>query len=55
MRCSALGVEVVGLDPSRVMLSRAREKTGNDVQAAFYQVDEPFLRIPYPDACFDAV
>lgn len=55
LRCLARGAEVVGLDPSKRMLAKAREKVGDDPRAIFHQVDEPFLHIPYPDATFDAV
>ena len=55
LRCLAYGVEVVGLDPSELMLNRAREKVGGNPRAAFHQVDGPFLRIPYPESSFDAV
>lgn len=55
LRCLACGATVVGLDPSKRMLAKAREKIGNDSRVEFRQVDEPFLHIPYPAASFDAV
>ena len=55
IRCLADGAEVIGLDPSELMLSQAREKTSCNPRAEFYQVDEPFLQIPYPESTFDAV
>jgi putative AdoMet-dependent methyltransferase len=55
LRCLAYGVEVIGLDPSELMLTKAREKVGCNPRAEFHQVDEPFLRIPYPESSFDAV
>jgi putative AdoMet-dependent methyltransferase len=55
LRCLARGAKVVGLDPSKRMLAKAREKVGNEPRAKFHQVDAPFLCIPYSDASFDAV
>ena len=55
MRCLAWRVEVIGLDPSELMLNQAREKIGCNPGAEFHQVDEPFLHIPYPNSYFDAV
>ena len=55
LRCLAYDVEVIGLDPSELMLSRAREKVGGTPLVEFTRVDEPFLHIPYPDSTFDAV
>ncbi len=55
LRCLAYGVEVIGLDPSELMLSKAREKVRCNPRAEFHQVDEPFLRIPYPESSFDTV
>lgn len=55
LRCLARGAVVVGLDPSERMLVRACEKVGNNPQAEFHQVEQPFLCIPYPDSSFDAV
>ena len=55
LRCLALGAEVVGLDPSERMLAEAREKASGYPDAAFHQVQEPFLSIPYPDKSFDVV
>ena len=55
LRCLARGAMVIGLDPSERMLSEAREKVGTNSKVEFRQVDEPFLRIPYPDDFFDAV
>ena len=43
------------MDPSELMLIKAREKVGCNPRAEFHQVDEPFLRIPYPESSFDAV
>ncbi len=53
-RCLARGASVVGLDPSKNMLAKARKKVGPDSKVEFLQVVEPFLNIPYPDASFDA-
>jgi putative AdoMet-dependent methyltransferase len=53
--CLAYGAEVVGLDPSARMLTKAREKVGDNPRAEFHQVADPFLHIPYLDASFDAV
>jgi putative AdoMet-dependent methyltransferase len=55
LRCLARGAVVVGLDPSKSMLIKAREKIGCNSRAEFCRVDEPFLHIPYPDSSFDAV
>jgi putative AdoMet-dependent methyltransferase len=55
LRCLARGAVVVGLDPSKRMLAKVREKVGSNLRAEFHQVDEPFLHVPYPDASFDAV
>ena len=55
LRSLARGARIVGLDPSERMLTKAREKIGDDPRAKFCQVDKPFLHIPYPDAFFDAV
>jgi len=54
-RCLVRGAVVVGVDPSKKMLAQARAKMGDDPKAHFLQADEPFLRIPFPDAHFDAV
>ena len=54
-RCLDRGAKVVGLDPSTLMLARAREKVGDHPKAEFQQVDDPFLDVPYPNAIFDAV
>lgn len=54
-RCLDQGAAVIGLDPSTLMLARARKKVGDHPKADFQQVDEPFLEIPYPDTTFDAV
>ncbi len=54
-RCVARGGSLVGLDPSTLMLSKARGKLADDPRAKFQQVNEPFLRIPYPDSSFDVV
>lgn len=53
--CIAHGAIVVGVDPSEGMLAKAHEKIGNNPNVEFHKIDEPFLDIPYPDACFDAV
>lgn len=55
LRCLARGPEVIGLDPSESMLSHARSKARGASGVEFHQVDDPFLHIPYPDSCFDAV
>ena len=55
LRCFACGATIVGLDPSRRMLTKACEKVGDDPRAEFRQVDEPFLHIPYSDNSFNAV
>jgi len=54
-RCLVRGASVVGLDPSEKMLAQARAKMGGHSNADLVQADEPFLRIPFPDAYFDAV
>ena len=55
LRCLAYGVEVIGLDPSELMLTMAREKVGCNPRVKLCRVDEPFLHIPYPESTFDAV
>lgn len=55
LRCLTRGATVVGLDPSKRMLAKAREKVSDDLRAEFHQVNEPFLHIPYSDASFDTV
>lgn len=55
LRCLAYGVEVIGLDPSELMLRKAQEKVGSNPRVAFHQVSAPFLCIPYPESTFDAV
>ena len=55
LRCLAYDVQVIGLDPSELMLRKAQEKVGNNPRVAFHQVREPFLHIPYPESAFDAV
>ncbi len=49
------GAEVVGLDPSQKMLDIAGEKLSGHPRIELKKVDEPFLKIPYGDASFDAV
>jgi putative AdoMet-dependent methyltransferase len=55
LRCLSHDVEVIGLDPSELMLRRAQEKAGPNPRVAFQQVGEPFLCIPCPESTFDAV
>jgi putative AdoMet-dependent methyltransferase len=55
LRCLARGADVVGLDPSAAMLAQARAKAGADPRIQLRQVDQPFLRLLYPDSSFDAV
>ena len=55
LRCLARGAEVVGLDPSVGMLAQARQKADAEARLELRQAEDPFLRIPYPDASFDAV
>jgi len=55
LRCLSHNVQVIGLDPSELMLRKAQEKAGGNPRVAFHQVSEPFLCIPYPESTFDAV
>lgn len=54
IRCLAQGAIVVGIDPSEGMLYEARKKAA-DAPLHLLPVAEPFIRIPFPDASFDAV
>ena len=53
-RLLAQGAKVIGLDPSQKMLDKAAGKPGCQ-DADLICLKEPFLRLPYPDATFDAV
>jgi putative AdoMet-dependent methyltransferase len=49
------GALVIGLDPSAPMLAKARKKIKKNCRIEFIKVEDPFLKIPYPDNYFDAV
>lgn len=53
--CLAHGASVTGLDPSERMLAKAREKVPQGADARLLACEQPFLRIPLPDASCDAV
>jgi putative AdoMet-dependent methyltransferase len=55
LRCLKKGAYVIGIDPSRPMLAKARKKVKQNSRIEFNKVDNPFLNIPYPDNYFDAV
>ncbi len=55
LRCLSREARVVGMDPSRKMLARARDKIGANPGVELLLVKQPFLGIPAEDACFDAV
>jgi putative AdoMet-dependent methyltransferase len=54
-RLARQGANVVALDPSERMVAQARPKFGPDDPVQLALAPDPFLRIPYPDASFDAV
>lgn len=53
--CSEAGYEVTGVDLSPAMIARARRRSrSRGITFDHLDSDHP-LRLPYPDACFDAV
>ena len=55
LRCRERGARVIGVDPSLGMLAVAREKAAGIDLLEFAYVADPFRRLPYSDATFDAV
>lgn len=50
-----LGAKVIGLDPSRKMIEKAKEKFKDNKNVELYLIKDPFLKIPFDDNFFDIV
>lgn len=55
IRCVDLGAKVIGLDPSRKMIEKAKEKFKDRKNVEFYLIKDPFLKIPFDNNIFDIV